>query len=177
MQIVGNKARGIKLIEDLVGKNPLFVFTVSSTKVAEVHGITVAGAEPGLVKYTPAADAELVQYGKCRSIAGVPATPDGKPTPALITTTALRLAEIPHLIVDAGAEVKPQTPYIVVGAEGPSENIALKDAATQSTVERIFENAVSLGENLAKCSDYLILGESIPGRNHHRSCGAVCVRH
>lgn len=163
VQIVGNKARGVELIEDLVGKNPLFVFTISSTKVAEVPGITVAGADPGLVKYTPAADAELVQYGKCRSIAGVPATPDGKPTPALITTTALRLAGIPHLIVDAGAEVKPQTPYIVVGAEGPSENIALKDAATQSTVERIFENAVSLGENLAKASDYLILGESIPG--------------
>lgn len=163
LQILEKEAEGIEFIEHLVGKKPLFIVTISNTKVAEIPGITVAGAEPELVKYTPAADTELLQYGECKSISGVPATPDGKPTPALITATALRLAGIPHLIVDAGAEIKPQAPYVTLGAEGSSENIVLKDAAPLSVVERVFENAESLGRNIAKTSDYLILGESVPG--------------
>jgi uncharacterized protein (TIGR00303 family) len=163
LQILEKEAEGVKLIEDLVGKKALFILTISNTRVAEIPGITVAGADPELVRYTPAADAELLQYGECRSISGVPATPDGKPTPALITATALRLGRIPHLIVDAGAEVKPQAPYVALGAEGSSENIVLKDAAPLSVVQRVFENAKSLGESIAKISDYLILGESIPG--------------
>src|SRR5208337_2384610 len=100
-------------------------------------GITVAGADQQLIKYTPIADAELLEFGECRSISGVPATPDGKPTPALITTTALRLERIPHLIVNAGAELKPKTPYIDVGAEGPSDNIIINRASPRAVVETV----------------------------------------
>jgi len=163
LEILTEKAKSVKFIDHLIGKKPLFILTISNTKVAEMPGITVAGAEPELVKYTPTADAELLQYGECKSISGVPATPDGKPTPALITATALRLARIPYLIVDAGAEIKPRAPYVALGAEGAAENIVLKDAAPLHVVERVFENAESLGRNIAKTSDYLILGESIPG--------------
>ena len=163
LEILTEKAKSVKFIDHLIGKKPLFILTISNTKVAEMPGITVAGAEPELVKYTPTADAELLQYGECKSISGVPATPDGKPTPALITATALRLARIPYLIVDAGAEIKPRAPYVALGAKGASENIVLKDAAPLHVVERVFENAESLGRNIAKTSDYLILGESIPG--------------
>ncbi len=152
----------IDFLRNLVGRKPLFVLTISNTRVAEIPGITVAGADPQLVKYTPVADAELLEFGRCKSISGVPATPDGKPTPALITTTALRFGKIPHLIVSAGSELKPQTPYIDVGAEGPSDNIAIKNAASRVVVERVFERARKLGETLAKLSDYLVLGESIP---------------
>lgn len=148
---------------NLLGKKPLFCLTISNTKVAEIPGITIAGANQQLIKYTPIADAELLEFGKCKSISGVPATPDGKPTPALITTTALRLGKIPHLIVNAGAELKPQTPYLDVGADGPSDNITANRASPRAIVERVFERARQVGETLATLADYLILGESIPG--------------
>ena len=148
---------------NLVGKKPLFCLTISNTRVAEIPGITIAGANQQLIKYTPIADAELLEFGKCKSISGAPATPDGKPTPALITTTALRLGKIPHLIVNAGAELKPQTPYLDVGADGPSDNIMINRASPRAIVERVFERARQVGETLATLADYLILGESIPG--------------
>jgi uncharacterized protein (TIGR00303 family) len=163
VKIMGSADSNIEFIKNLVGKKPLFVLAISNTKVAEVPGITVAGADPQLIKYTPVADAELLEFGKCKSISGVPATPDGKPTPALITTTALRLGRIPHLIVDAGAELKPQTPYLDIGAEGPSDNIMTNNASSPAIVNRVFENALLVGETLADLADYLILGESIPG--------------
>ena len=153
----------IDFLRNLVGRKPLFVLTISNTRVAEIPGITVAGADPQLIKYTPVADAELLEFGRCKSISGVPATPDGKPTPALITTTALRFGKIPHLIVSGGAELRPQTPYLDVGAEGPSDNITIKNASSRVVVERVFERARQLGGTLAKLADYLVLGESIPG--------------
>src|SRR5919198_3076794 len=91
---------------------PIFVCVISYTETCEIPGITVAGANPDLVKYTSAADSEFLYYGHCKCINGVPATPDGKPTPAIITRSALQLADIPFLIVDAGSKVKPLIPYI-----------------------------------------------------------------
>ncbi len=163
VKIVGNHDSSIDFIKDLVGRKPLFLLTISNTKVAEIPGITVAGADPQLVKYTPIADAELLEFGRCKSISGVPATPDGKPTPALITKTALQLGKIPHLIVNAGAELKPQTAYLDLGAEGPSDNITINRAMSRSLVEKVFERARRVGETIAKLADCLILGESIPG--------------
>lgn len=163
VKIAGGDDSSVNFIKNLTGRKPLFLLTISNTKVAQIPGITVAGADPELIKYTPVADAELLEFGRCKSISGVPATPDGKPTPALITTSALRLGKIPHLIVNAGAELKPQTPYLDVGAEGPSDNIMNGRASPRAIVERVFERARLVGETLAKLADYLILGESIPG--------------
>ena len=39
-------------------------------------------------------------------------TPDGKPTPALLTKVALESASIPHVVINAGSKINPQLPYI-----------------------------------------------------------------
>src|SRR5438105_484402 len=96
---------------------PTFVCTISYTATSEIPGLTIAGAEPDLVKYTPAADAEFLLNGHCTCIPSVPATPDGKPTPAVITRAALRLSGMPALIVDAGSKLKPQIPYVSFGLD------------------------------------------------------------
>ena len=72
-------------VTDFIGKNPIFVCVTSYTETSQIPGITIAGADPELIPCTPAADAEFLYYGRCKSISGVPATPDGIPTPALIT--------------------------------------------------------------------------------------------
>lgn len=141
--------------------NSLFVLVIGNTRTAEIPGITVAGASEELIKYTPPADAELLYYGKCVSIDSIPATPDGKPTPALLTYTALRLTEIPLLVVDSGLIVKPKIPYVTLSAP-VGGNIAKERAMKREDVEKVIENGKLLGKELSKLVDTLIIGESIP---------------
>ncbi|HKZ62184.1 MAG TPA: TIGR00303 family protein [Nitrososphaera sp.] len=149
-------------IKGLGTKNPVFACVISYTATSEVPGLTVAGANPELVKYTSPADAEFLHYGRCKCINVVPATPDGKPTPALITRAALQMADIPLLVVDAGAKVKPSIPYVSLGVE-PGRNIIHENAMDETSVRRAFDHGEILGRQLAKLSDLVVVGESIPG--------------
>src|ERR671920_367977 len=149
-------------IKRFATKNPVFVCVISHTATSEISGLTVAGANAELVKYTSPADAEFLYHGRCNCIDAVPATPDGKPTPALITRTALQLARIPLLVVDAGAKVKPSIPYVSFGVE-PGRNIMNENAMDISNVMRAFEHGELLGKQLAIMSDLTVVGESIPG--------------
>ncbi|MCS7121406.1 MAG: TIGR00303 family protein [Archaeoglobaceae archaeon] len=146
---------------DLLRKNLVYLLVVGNTKTAEIPGITVAGANPELIKYTPPADAELLYYGRCLSIKGIPATPDGKPTPALISYAALKLTKIPFFVISSGLIVKPKIPFIDLQAP-VGENIAEKRAMDEKDVEEVVERAKILGENFSKVCDALIVGESIP---------------
>jgi uncharacterized protein (TIGR00303 family) len=149
-------------IKRFATKNPVFVCVISYTSTSEVPGLTVAGANPELVKYTSAADVEFLHYGYCKCLNVVPATPDGKPTPALITRAALQTADIPLLVVDAGAKVKPSIPYISFGME-PGRNIMHENAMDEPSVLQAFEYGELMGKQLAKLSDLVVVGESIPG--------------
>ncbi len=149
-------------VKEFASSNPFFVCVISHTETSEIPGLTVAGANPELVKYTAPADSEFLYYGRCKCIEGVPATPDGKPTPALITRAALKSAGIPLLVVEAGTKVKPSIPCIPLGI-GPGKNITRENAMTMSDVEKTFEYCSMLGRELAKASDLVAVGESIPG--------------
>jgi uncharacterized protein (TIGR00303 family) len=147
---------------EFAAKNPLFVCVISYTATSEIPGLTVAGANPELIKFTPPADAEFLHYGKCKCIEAVPATPDGKPTPALITRAALQAAEIPLLVVDAGAKIKPSIPYVSLGIEA-GKNIVKENAMDESSARTVFDRGATLGRQLAGMSDLIVVGESIPG--------------
>jgi uncharacterized protein (TIGR00303 family) len=149
-------------VKSFMTKNPVFVCVISYTATGEISGITAAGANAELVKYTSPADAEFLYRGRCSCIDAIPATPDGKPTPALITRTALQLATIPLLVVDAGAKIKPSIPYVSFGIE-PGRNIVNENGMDISSVKRAFEHGELLGKQLAIMSDLTVLGESIPG--------------
>lgn len=149
-------------IRGFATKNPVFACVISYTATSEVPGLTVAGANPDLVKYTSPADAEFLHYGRCKCIDVVPATPDGKPTPALITRAALQMAGIPLFVVDAGAKIKPSIPYVSFGVE-PGGNIMHENAMDESSARRAFGHGELLGRQLAGLSDLVVVGESIPG--------------
>jgi NaMN:DMB phosphoribosyltransferase len=137
-----------KRFAELLRGNATFLFVIGNTKTAEIPGITVAGANPDLIKYTPPADVELLHYGYCRIIPAIPATPDGKPTPALITYTALRLTKIPFFVVDSGLMVKPMIPYVSIGAP-VGNNIERESAMNVEDVKEAFNRAVKLGEQFS----------------------------
>ena len=142
--------------------NPVFICVISYTETCTVPGITIAGASPDLMKYTSAADSELLYYGRCRCIDGAPITPDGKPTPAIITRSAIVASQIPLFIVDAGSIIKPLVPYISFDLEY-GKNIALGSAVDLNDVKKAFDYGNLLGNHISKMSDLVILGESIPG--------------
>jgi uncharacterized protein (TIGR00303 family) len=142
--------------------NPFFTCVISHTETSEIPGLTVAGANPELVKYTSPADAEFLHYGSCRCIPVVPATPDGKPTPAVITRAAIKSANLPLLVVEAGTKIKPSIPCIQMGLES-GKNITRQDAMSMSDVKKAFEYGNVIGAELAKASDLVVVGESIPG--------------
>jgi uncharacterized protein (TIGR00303 family) len=155
-----NALKAEAFMKELEGKKPLFVCTLATTETAKIQGISAAGENPEFTDYTPPADAELLLLGKCKCINGVPVTPDGIPTPALITMSALRLANIPVIVASGGLKVQPQIPFLDLGGK-PG-----KDIRTGSAVENVpvvIERATLAGENLAKTADYLVIGESIPG--------------
>ncbi len=138
-----------------------FILCIGNTKTAEIPGITVAGENPELIKFTPPADAELLYYGKCKTIPFPPVTPDGKPTPAVITYTALRLLDIPLFVVDSGLIVKPKIPYFTINAP-VGENIAERRAMDIEKVKESFEYGRILGKEISKSFDVIMIGESIP---------------
>ena len=112
IEVSGNKQRGLEFIEQTKQKKFIFSLVISYTATSEIPGITVAGEHPDLIKFTGPADAEFIHYGHCKSISVIPMTPDGKPTPALLTKTALEASSIPSIIVNAGSKVSPKLPFI-----------------------------------------------------------------
>ena len=155
-----NRNKGEAFLEEIRGKKPLFVCTIATTDTAKITGISAAGKNPEITDYTPPADAELLLLGKCKCIAGVPVTPDGIPTPALIAMSALQMADIPVLIASGGLKVKPQIPFIDLGGS-PGRDI--RSGKAVDDVEEVIARATTAGEQLAKNSEYMVIGESIPG--------------
>ena len=155
-----NEFKAEAFIKELDGKKPLFVCTIATTETAKISGISAAGKYPEFTDYTPPADAELLLLGKCKCINGVPVTPDGIPTPALITMSALRLADIPVIVASGGLKVKPQIPFLDLGGTSGRD---IRTGNAVDNVEEVIQRATVAGEHLAKTADYLVIGESIPG--------------
>ncbi len=149
-----------KFISKIRGKKPLFICVIGNTETAKIPGISAAGANPEITDYTPAADMEYLLYEKCRCIDGVPITPDGIPTPALITKASLDLSKIPFLIAVGGLRVLPEAPYMDFSGK-PGADISKGKGITNA--KNIFEKAKIFGENISKTVDYLVIGESIAG--------------
>ncbi|HMK94462.1 MAG TPA: TIGR00303 family protein [Candidatus Limnocylindrales bacterium] len=158
--IAHNQPKAKTFLDKIAGKKPLFICTIATTQTGKIPGISAAGQHPELTDYTPPADAELLLLGKCKCIDGVPVTPEGIPTPALITMSALHLADIPVIIVSGGLRVKPQIPFLELGGS-PGRDIRTGNAV--DNVKEVIDRAKIAGAQFAKLADYLVIGESIPG--------------
>jgi NaMN:DMB phosphoribosyltransferase len=88
----GDVENAKKFLHDLSKKRFTFGLVASYTETCEIPGITIAGADKEFLKFTAPADSEYIEYGKCICIPGIPISPDGKPTPALLTRVSLNAA-------------------------------------------------------------------------------------
>ncbi len=158
--VENNKIRGNNLLKKLEGKTPFFSCVIGVTETAKISGLSAAGKNPEITDYTPPADVELLHFGHCKCIPGVPVTPDGIPTPALITMSALKLAEIPCLVANAGLKIKPFVPFLDLGGK-PGRDI--RTGRALENAEEVIIRAKIAGKNLSQIVNYLVVGESIPG--------------
>jgi uncharacterized protein (TIGR00303 family) len=149
-----------KFLGRIWGKEPTYTCVIGNTETAKIPGLSAAGANPEATDYTPAADMELLFYGKCKCIEGVPVTPDGIPTPGIVTMSAIKLSSMPIFVVNGGLRIKPHIPYFELDGT-PGEDI--RTGRSVKDPEKVFDRAVLAGKNLAKISDYVVIGESIPG--------------
>ena len=139
----------------------LFLLVLGNTEISTVPGISSAGATPELTKLTPVADAEYLFHEKPLSIDAIPVTPDGHPTPAIITKAAKELANFPVLVVRGGTYLAPLIPHVhisnAVGRDFRRE-LALPE------IGEVLERAKLFGRELNKASvKELVIGESTPG--------------
>src|SRR4030042_5295417 len=133
-----NESKAEAFLDEMRGKKPLFICTIATTETAKISGLSAAGKYPEFTDYTPPADAELLLLGKCKCIAGVPVTPEGIPTPALITMSALRLADMPVLVASGGLRIKPFIPFLYMGGN-PGMDIRTGNAV--GNVEEVVQGA------------------------------------
>lgn len=161
-ELFGNVGKAQNFLETIKSGKFLFSFVISYTETCEISGITFAGTDKDSIQFTPPADAEYLHYGYCKTIDKIPMTPDGKPTPGLLTKTALESASIPHLTINAGSKISPQLPFINTGLSF-GKNISTQDAMTDSQVSHAVDYGRIVGRNMASLTDCLIIGESIPG--------------
>ena len=161
LRIHGSERRGADFVDSVASGRFLFSMVMSYTSTCEVPGLTIAGADTDSFKFTPPADAEYLHYGYCRTIKGIPVTPDGKPTPAVLTKAALEHASIPHVTINAGSRVSPRLPYVATGL-GYGGNIRTRDAMSVQDVLHAVDYGRIVGRSLAPLADCLVIGESIP---------------
>ncbi len=139
-----------------------FLCTIAHTETSGIPGISAAGANEELIKYTPAADVEAIYYGKAKCLPAIPENPKGPPSPVIISIAALDILKIPFFAINAGVKIKPFAPMIEVnGRYGNSIEFgnALKDLDFSS----LKDYAEILANEFSKNFDFIILGESVPG--------------
>lgn len=158
----GNEQNAKNFISLLKKKRFRFSLIISYTETSEIPGITIAGADKEFLKFTSPADAEYLSFGKCRCIDTIPMSPDGKPTPALLTRVSLNTAKIPHFVVNAGSRVLPDVSSFDALLQ-PGKNIAEAPAMTKEDVHNAVDFGRVIGKSLSNSIDCLVIGESIPG--------------
>ena len=89
-------------------------------------------------------------------------TPDGKPTPALLTRTSLEHAGIQQIVINAGGKILPKLPYFETNLPF-GKNISKEPGLEKSSVMRAIDYGKKVGNVLALTTNCLVIGESIPG--------------
>ncbi len=134
-----------------------------STRTSTIPGVSIAGPSPEATLYTPTLDLEYLVKGKPITLPVVPVSPDGLPTPAVISRALLQRLEIQVLPLDAGMMHRPRIPHITLPSSTPGGRIDKEPAFPPGTSKRLMEDAEAAGEMIAGGRETVMIGETIPG--------------
>jgi uncharacterized protein (TIGR00303 family) len=78
----------------------------------------------------------------------------------VITAALCRLASLEYRFISAGLRVKPEVPLLELG---DAPGLDIRGGQAVPSARALFERGRALGRALASESDYLVVGESVPG--------------
>ena len=157
----GDASRALRALRE----SPVYIFTVfaASTKTSTIPGITAAGPSPEATLYTPTLDVEYLVTGRPLTLDVIPVTPEGIPTPAVVSRASLRLVPDRRVVVvDAGAWYEPRIPVERLPSRRPGGRIDVEDALPRGTSERLYREAGVLADSLLSGNEVVVVGETIP---------------
>lgn len=134
-----------------------------STKTSTIPGISIAGPSPEGTLYTPTLDLEYLATGRPITLPVVPVSPEGLPTPALISRALVELTRASLLAVDSGTAHGIKAPHAVIPSSVAGGRIDEEPGLPRGVAERIIDEAKILGKNLARGVSGIMIGETIPG--------------
>jgi len=149
-------------------ERPAFAIVLGNTLLSTVPGVSAAGMSPEKTVLTPILDSELITHGVIRSRKWRPNTPTGCPTPAVITRAMTALLGLEPLFVNAGLTGRPVVPCLDVYGE-PGRDPRDGDAVPRA--RELHARGGQVGRFLSQSSDFLLLGECVPGG----TTTALCV--
>jgi len=149
-------------------RRPMMALVLANTMLSTVPGISGAGPTPEKTLLTPVLDAELVTTGAITSVPARPNTPTGCPTPATITRSMVELTGLSPVLINAGLAHTPTVPCLDVYGN-PGGDPRKEDAVPHAAL--LFERGETVGRLLSQYSDFLMLGECVPGG----TTTALCV--
>lgn len=135
------------------------VLVVGTTRTAAIDGISAAGADPAAMAHTPAADAELVEFGRPVLAPGVPVSPTGCPTPAVVTRAVRELVGFDLLVLDAGLAGPTAATAVTVGSR-PGDDV--RDAEPVPNADAVYAAAREVASDGPE-DGAVVIGESVPG--------------
>ncbi|GGM61449.1 uncharacterized protein (TIGR00303 family) [Halarchaeum rubridurum] len=135
-----------------------FVLVAGTTETAGIDGISAAGETPALMAHTPAADAELVAYGRPVFAPIVPVSPEGCPTPGLVTRAVRDLLGFDVVVADAGLAARTAAPSVGFGSD-PGADVRSADPVPDAAARHDVAREYAAGHP----DDEFVVGETIPG--------------
>lgn len=148
-------------INKVKGKKPLFILVIGSTETALIPGISAAGQNIEQLKLTPALDADFLILKKEKFNKKIPVSPNGIPSPAIISKAIIDLLDIEVSVIDAGAFKKPFGKHISLNM-GTAKCLSTGSALSPIKTSFLFQKGEKLGNNLTGYP-YIIIGECVPG--------------
>jgi uncharacterized protein (TIGR00303 family) len=139
------------------------VLVGGTTATARIEGISAAGADPAAMAHTPAADLEIVEFGRPVEAPIVPVSPTGCPTPAVLTRAVREAVGLDATYVDAGLSGPTAAPTRTVADAAGGD---IREPTPVPRPRSIVEAGRELGGALARQSagpERLWIGETIPG--------------
>ncbi|MBI3591509.1 MAG: TIGR00303 family protein [Candidatus Melainabacteria bacterium] len=143
------------------GTKPLFILVIGSTETALIPGISAAGQNTEQLKLTPALDADFLLFKKEEFKKKIPVSPNGIPSPAILSKAIIELLELDISVIDVGAFVKPQGKHISLNM-GPAKCLTTGNALGPIKTSFLFQKGEKLGNSLTE-HPYIVIGECVPG--------------
>ncbi len=137
------------------------ILAIGNTEISNIEGVSIAGATPELTKLTPPGDAEFLFYDKLKVVDGIPITPEGHPTPGIITKASKELANFPVIILRGGTYLPPSVPHVHISSYVGKD---FRKAPALKNLEEIIEKSIIFGKEIQNMKiNEIMVGESIPG--------------